>query len=390
MVYEYQFNAIIRDFYAFQVFLFNNGYTNVLSINSNDGIITIVNSTSLDNTSLTQLSDLITNVYTNPYPLDNSDESYISINNSTDVLLNSNQTFTGLYENTSSYSTISFFILSNVGSKLNGINIDFSTDGANTHFTKKYTLEPGNPFIECITIFTKYYRIRYMNDLVNQTSFTIQSIMYKNRAKHVEDTTQKIDVTVTEQVKNADTGGHFRIEGKQITIPANSTGSNNMTWPYNISPLVIKFNTDSSNKNDIINMYVAPNTTIGVITDNLDISSTLLHVNSTVIKNINIGYLVYITNGVTLDSLGEVLSVDYTNNTITVSVANTNSYLAGSYVQMTVNVIKNYVINNPGSYAIGESKVGASYIPKNRIVNVQYTNNSSEEKTFTWYYEYLY
>ena len=102
MSYTYQItpSTPIRDFYNLQVFLYSNGFQNIISINSDTatGILTIVNSVSLTSDQLITLNTLITVTYTNPYPSTNND-NLISLYNSSTSTLGEFQVFTGLFEN---------------------------------------------------------------------------------------------------------------------------------------------------------------------------------------------------------------------------------------------------------------------------------------------------
>lgn len=182
------------------------------------------------------------------------------------------------------------------------------------------------------------------------------------------------------------TGGNYRTEGKKMTIQANSTEIQDFSWPYNISALTITFYTNSNNENDILNSYIAPNTVIGILTDNVSISNTVLRVNSTVIDNIKIGYQIIINNQI----IGECIDINKINNTITSSDAVTENYNIGTYIQMTVNPIKDFILKSNTLYEFARKTIGASSIPANTVIQLKYQNNTDEVKDLFFSIEYMY
>lgn len=181
------------------------------------------------------------------------------------------------------------------------------------------------------------------------------------------------------------TGGNYRTEGKKMTIQANSTETQEYSWPYNISALTITFYT-GNNENDILNCYVAPNTVIGVLTNDVVISDTVLNVNSTVIDNIKVGYQIVINN----EFIGECIEINKINNTITSNNAVTQNYNTGTYIQMTVNPIKDFILKSNTLYEFARKTIGSSSIPANTLIKLSYQNTTNEEKNLFFSIEYMY
>lgn len=189
---------------------------------------------------------------------------------------------------------------------------------------------------------------------------------------------------------NSNTGTNYRCNGESFTIDANSTREILYSWPINLSIMTVNFTTDSSQTNDVINCYVSPNTTIGVLTQNLTTSDTNIHVSDTVIKNISLGYIVTITDGVNTAILNECISIDNVNNIINCELPSSFNFNAGSLVQMTIQTIKNYIIGLPSQIHLATKSIGTSFLPKNTNVKICYTNNSNVTKTFCYYFECFY
>src|SRR3972149_7035921 len=102
----------------------------------------------------------------------------------------------------------------------------------------------------------------------------------------------------------------------------------------------------------------------------------------TVYDNIAVGFSVKRYDGVNSNDLGDVLSVDKVNNTITMQTAATNAFSAASptYVKISVCRVKDFEFSKPGIYNIGEKKIGGSYFPANEVAVVKYLNKSSISK----------
>ena len=242
--------------------------------------------------------------------------------------------------------------------------------------------------------------------------------------------------TVKIEEESTPTGGNFSVMTIKVTAAAHSSISSVTSWPFPVSALSVVFIGDIDQINDSVDLAIGPDTVIGVITSNIVLptswvsqnytvgqtvtythpvfgsrvytcivntvnnepptkTSYWLHgfeinVNSTVIKHTMIGYYLSITNGVNLDKVDRVLNIR--DNKIYVETAPATTYLASSptYIRQTVYPIKNYLLGQPGSHSIGESKIGGSYMPKDTIVKVTYNNNSDSEKSIVGSIEYLY
>jgi len=188
---------------------------------------------------------------------------------------------------------------------------------------------------------------------------------------------------------NGQTGDNYRVESKKLTIPANSTIYEDYTWNYPIAVMTINWYSTQENIGDVINGYIAPNTTIGAITNNITTGDTLIHVSPTVLTYIRVGYEVNITNGMTNIIMGEVLTIDKVNSTLILSIASTENINAPAYLQMTVHNIYNMNLI-PGVTNLASKHIESSALPKNTVARIKYTNNGNTEKTFIFYYEIMY
>ena len=191
------------------------------------------------------------------------------------------------------------------------------------------------------------------------------------------------------------TGGHFRSETVEYNITAvnGNTQVITKTWDYPVNIIVLKMITLADNIGDTITIYVGKDTVVGAITSAVTNGDTVINVSSTVMDVIAIGYLVNITDGINVSELGEVISIDTTNNQITVSTASDNSYSPATptYVRAYVMGISNFkhLIANHITY-LGEHKIGSTYIPTGTVVSGHYTNVGTTTKKTYIIAEYLY
>jgi hypothetical protein len=188
---------------------------------------------------------------------------------------------------------------------------------------------------------------------------------------------------------NGQTGDNYRVESRKLTIPANTTIHEDYTWNFPIAVMTINWYATVDNVGDVINGYVAPNTTIGAITSNITAGDTLIHVSPTVFTYIKVGYEVNITNGATNIIMGEVVTIDKVNSTLILSTPATENINAGAYLQMTVRNIYNIHLV-PGVVNLASKHIESSFLPKNTVARLRYTNNGNTEKTFTFWYEFMY
>lgn len=190
------------------------------------------------------------------------------------------------------------------------------------------------------------------------------------------------------------TGGHFRAETVVMDIAAGPDVTTTITrsWPYPISVLGFSVAVGAEHEGDVLHIYAPENRIIGALTSSINPTDTVIPVSQTVIDNIAIGFSVKLDDGVNSNDLGDVLSIDKVNNTITMQTAAVNSFSASSptYVKITVCRVKDFELSKPGIYNIGEKKIGGSYFPANEVAVVKYLNKSASLKKLVIWHEYLY
>jgi hypothetical protein len=183
---------------------------------------------------------------------------------------------------------------------------------------------------------------------------------------------------------------NYRVENVFITVNPNQLYTSMLSWPFNIGILTVNWNSGETHRGDIVNCYIAPNTTIGILTVNAIQGDTILNVSPTVLQNIYKGYIVNITDGVQNINAGQCTDINLTNNTITVETALLAAIPAGSYIQMTIHNIKNVILTEPSQMRLATKHLNSNFLPAKTPVKFTYQNNSNTLKTFSVFYEYLY
>lgn len=201
-------------------------------------------------------------------------------------------------------------------------------------------------------------------------------------------------VAIEEESRDKHTGGHYQSQSFELTIDA-TTGMKEKTlsFPYAVSLLAASWVNKAENDGDAIEFSIGENTTIGTIVAAVNASDTVIEVGKTVLDNVFVGAYVKLTDETNTDDVGRVLSVDKTAKEITVETATTNSFAVATptYVQMTVKIMPHLqLVGDNVPMNIGESKIGASYIPANMVLLARYDNISATAKTFSFVLEYLY
>ena len=381
-MYSYIVEKHIYDLYNLEIYI-RRGGLNLENITSN-GINITVNSNDIYTTDNIILLNSLVNSFRDSREELSNNTKFISRDNSTSIPLSAGGIFLGIYEDISSYSTLSMTCMSDASGVLDVI---YSNDSINIHKIDSYTIMGNESFVDIKTIVFKYYKIKYTVGYIDSTILNIGTLCHVSKCKDTSDSTLKSYMSIQEE--DIPTGGHFRAESRQITIPGNSTVIESYTWPYRTSVLVMKFISDTSNTGDLINFYVGKNTIIGVMTQKSLANSTTITVSKTVVDNIMIGFLLTLqkTTGEVFEC-GEVYNI--INNVLSFTIPLNADFHIGDYVKMTVQPVRNYIISTPWLHVIGDSKIGSSSIPPNIVCGVEYTNNTSTTKTFLFAFEYLY
>lgn len=153
----------------------------------------------------------------------------ISTINSTNTPLLANAEFTGDYEECLGYSNLNIILSSDVASAIDGIKIEWSTDGVNVDATDEYTTSTPTSDTLSFGVVSRYFRIRYINGAVDQSFFRLQALLHITRPKP---STHRIESPITgendsELVKAVNTGKDPN--GLFVNAPASGISETNTT-----------------------------------------------------------------------------------------------------------------------------------------------------------------
>lgn len=181
----------------------------------------------------------------------------------------------------------------------------------------------------------------------------------------------------------------------QINLSSVSTTQTKVyTFKKITSMYSFKYATDVSNQGDELTIAINPNTPLGLITQNVSTGDTIIYAPPAIFLFGQIGFNVKLSNGVNVDDLGEILSIDSTAGTITVENPAVNNFsTTNTLCLMTYYTMKNIVIGPPQMYAFGEDIIGGAAVPVGTSVHFIYKNNSpggSPEKSLQVYISLLF
>ena len=125
---------------------------------------------------------------------------------------------------------------------------------------------------------------------------------------------------------------------------------------------------------------MAPNIVIGVLIAPVSIGDTVFNVSGTVFPNLNVGHYLSITDGVSEEEYGFVLSKDSPNSQVTVQNAATIPFAAGSFVRLSIPRLIDLRMMSTSSMIIGLRSVGSAFAQANTQVEVRYTNDNGIPK----------
>lgn len=259
-------------------------------------------------------------------------------------------------------------------------------------FTKEINQSSIITALSHMNIINNVVEVIFKADLSNNDKIILDDLVIRhdNSIKHSD----IINVKIKEQEDYAQTKGHFQSTVIDLEIdPSQNIVTKDITFPYPISLFSSEWNVDVTNVGDKAEFHIAPDTIIGTITSTIDGSEGLktINVSQTVIDNISMGFHIKIGSK-TNSCIGRVASIDKDNKTITFEESISQTYTAGSYVFMTVKVVDYWRFTAPGFNSVGESKIGAAYIPANTVLRIIYhnINGLNVNKLFGVAIDYMY
>ncbi len=126
----------------------------------------------------------------NPLPVQTGDGiniqkvNRLSVINSTSSALSNDETFTGVFEECLGWSTISVIVKSDQDSTVNGLIIEYSSDGTNIDDSISFTILADTGKTYTFGTKSRFYRIRYTNNTIPQGFLRLQTILHVDPPKY--------------------------------------------------------------------------------------------------------------------------------------------------------------------------------------------------------------
>ena len=182
------------------------------------------------------------------------------------------------------------------------------------------------------------------------------------------------------------TQGFYKIEGKNMQCPANTTSVDLTILKRPSSTLAFYISPSPNNFKDVIDVYVNLGI-VGVLSANVTTGSSVLSVSTPVFSNIPVGFEIFLGSV----SFGEILSRNSETQSFTMEFSASQNFAAGSPITLRNRMMKNFIIGRSELYEFGISTIGGSYMSEAYTVSTQYTNKSlTEDKELIYHIEYLY
>jgi len=202
------------------------------------------------------------------------------------------------------------------------------------------------------------------------------------------------EVRVIEE--NTKTGGNYGTTTQHMHVDAVDTYKTQAwSFPFSINILSIRLNTTSAHLLDRAAVTLAPDTVIGALAADVGVGETVLPVTDTVAAVAAIGvYVNLYTPGATdAEDVGVVIAIDRstTPKTITVETPVSQALAAATptYVRQNHVVNPGWYFGHAGPHSFGEDKIGASFVPANTTLLLEYWNNNGLEKDLVFQLNYL-
>lgn len=161
----------------------------------------------------------------------------------------------------------------------------------------------------------------------------------------------------------------------------------------NINGNIITF-TNSLTQNIKKYQQIVKFVNLGPLTANCNIGDNTISVSSLIMPLLEYGMNLRIEDSVNTDDVQEIIKINNDDNTVNVSNNLEHNFTAGTaLIYPSVKVLKNFNIYSETNFAIGDTKIGGSYIKKYYTICVYYKRPEAETyplKQFHWTVDYSY
>jgi hypothetical protein len=213
---------------------------------------------------------------------------------------------------------------------------------------------------------------------------------------HVDRTIDLNSIAIVEQfIKqhvtiDENTNGFFETDMIVNDVGVGATGSVStfdVIWDSNITLWRTVLSCSNEMIGDELKVVAVPETPIGLITNPVSISDTVITVDNDVIANAYRGFECVIDD-TTNKHVTVIKAIDTINNTITLKHASPYAYSASAPIKIGIFIVKYAKIHNALNIDIGIKGVKGKAIEQGKVVRITYTNNNGQAKKVYWRTEY--
>lgn len=204
----------------------------------------------------------------------------------------------------------------------------------------------------------------------------------------------KINQTISEKkiIVEEPSDGYFQTETIVIDIPSGTPGlvhSHDISWPVDILVWRTRWQTGSDNIGDTFNIIASPDKVVGTITQETTAGTNIIHVDHALTQEAIKGLELVLVNGGTTENLGRIITIDNTNDCLTMEKNAVNTFPTGSIIQLNLFVAINMrILHNDQKIRLGDKGFKGKQLPANTVLRINYTNNSGTAKQMDWQVEY--
>lgn len=228
--------------------------------------------------------------------------------------------------------------------------------------------------------------IHFLDDLPEKDITLLDEIVseHTGEADYSEITYTKIK---EEEMEGA-THGHFQACVVDISTNGNETVIKDLEFPYAISLFSSEWLVGQESVGDIARFQMAPDTIVGYTTEDHYVGDNVFDISDTAVEFLDIGFHLYMEG----QDLGRVISVNDADCSVTTEFGLSEDLVEGTYITTTIEIVPYWKFTSPGLCSVGESKIGASYIPPNTVLRLVYENinDITDDKVFGISIDYLY
>lgn len=187
--------------------------------------------------------------------------------------------------------------------------------------------------------------------------------------------------------------GYYQCTTMDLDMPTCTPGTvftKDITWPMRIFLWTTSFYLPSDSEGDTFDVIAAPDTTIGYLTENVDVDSTQITVSESVTSNMIPGLDITLFDGNNRNELGRITACDPINHTVTFEAATTNSFSVGTLIYFNLKNIRNFDVCRNVATEVNLASAWIKYkeIPANTIMRMVYHNNNGGAKCIAMRVEY--